>query len=81
MKLAFYKVDNSLDYERHTFDYAKNNQEILDMLHQLPEDEYRIYDFDDPDRKRGVIDSIDFQEDYNNEIYDGGWWCVVLKDK
>ena len=75
MLLAFYKVDNSLGYERHSFDdiYDKP-QEIKDMLCGLPDDELRVYDMDNS------YDVDDLKEDYNDEILDNGWWCIVIND-
>lgn len=79
MKLAFYKVDNSMNYERHTFDnlYDKPD-EIIGMLEKLTADEWRTYDMNRADAQRWP-DAQDFEEDYNDELLDGGWWCVVLR--
>lgn len=75
MKLAFYKVDNSQQYGRHEFDYiADEPKKILEMLSKLDDKELRIYDMDDK------YDAIDFEVDYNDEILDGGWWCVIIPD-
>ena len=75
MILAFYRVDNSLKYERHTFDYiAEEPKKILEMLSKLDDEELRIYDMDDK------YDVVDFEVDYNDEILDGGWWCVAIMD-
>ena len=75
MILAFYRVDNSKEYERHTFDYiADEPKKILEMLSKLDDEELRIYDMDDK------YDVYDFEVDYNDEILDGGWWCVVIMD-
>ena len=47
MTIAFYKVDNSLNYERHEFDqFCDRPQEVLDMLQRLPQDEVKFYDAD-----------------------------------
>jgi hypothetical protein len=80
MKIAFYKVNNSKDYERHTFDGICNQPEkIEEMLNELPDDEVRIYDIKvGYDTRMPSLD--DFVEDYNNEILDGGWWTVIIND-
>lgn len=71
MTLAFYKVNNSQDYNRHTFDDIYDEPEkIKEMLSKLGDDELSVYDFDNK------YDKIAFVDDYNEEIYDGGWWCV-----
>lgn len=73
--LAFYKVGNSKNYERHTFDmWFDRPQVIKDMLSELKGDEFRYYDMD------SKYDVGFFQEDYNDEELDGGWWCVVIND-
>ena len=80
MTLVFYKVENSKNYERHTFDsiYDKRD-EILRMLHQLKEDEWRTYDMNRREWK-GSPSALDFEEDYNDEFLDGGWWCIAIPD-
>lgn len=75
MTLAFYKVDNSKDYRRHTFDmWCDRPQVIKDMLSELKDEELRMYDMDN------TYDVDLFQTDYNLEVLDGGWWCVVIND-
>lgn len=73
--LAFYVVNNSKNYERHTFDMWYDKPDVIKkMLSELSDEELRMYDMDD-------MDDVDlFQEDYNDEILDGGWWCVVIND-
>lgn len=75
MTLAFYKVDNSKNYERHTFDmWCDKPQVIKEMLSELKDEELRMYNMDN------MYDVDFFQEDYNDEELDGGWWCVVIND-
>lgn len=80
MTLAFYKVENSKNFERHTFDniYDKR-EEILRMLNQLKEDEWRAYDMNRREWN-GSPNALDFEEDYNDEFLDGGWWCIAIPD-
>ena len=77
MKLGFYKVDNSLGYERHTFDYLYDDpQKIEEMLQPLLNDdnEAAIVNVED-------VDSLDyFADEYNDEVYDNGYWCVLIRD-
>lgn len=73
MTLAFYKVDNSQDYGRHTFDSIYDNPEkIKEMLSKLSDEELRMYDMD------SKYDKEDFEDDYNDEVLDGGWWLWIL---
>jgi hypothetical protein len=76
MTLAFYKVDNSLGYERHTFDDIYDKPErIKEKLFMLNDDELRCYDMSTPETADELV------EDYNDEIIDGsGWWCIVIND-
>ena len=73
MKLAFYKVSNCCDYGRHSFDDC-TPEEIEQMLEPLLErDEAAIVNVYDKE-------SLElFVEEYNDELYDGGWWCVLIK--
>lgn len=77
MTLAFFKVDNSLEYDRHTFDdICMQPSKVREMLDKLAEEgnEVRYYDLN-------VKEQVwDFQEDYNDEILDGGWWCVTINE-
>ena len=74
MILAFYKVSNSKNYGRHTFDYWHHKPEVIkQMLSELSDEELRMYDMDNDD------DTDFFQEDYNDEELDGSWWCVLIR--
>ena len=79
MTIVFYKIDNSLNYDRHEFDaLCDKPQEILDMLQQLPDEEVKFYDADQYSWQSKSPSLTDFEEDYNDEELDGGWWCIVL---
>ena len=70
--LVFYKVDNSQNYERHTFDYIYDDGEkIRKMLGKLNDDELKCYNLS--------CDLWCFVEDYNDEELDGGWWSFVYE--
>jgi len=74
MVLAFYKVNNSLGYERHTFDDMYDNPKgIKEMLSKLKDGELKMYNLGD------AREASFFQEDYNDEEMDGGWWCVLIR--
>lgn len=80
MTIAFYKVNNSLNYGRHEFDqFCDQPQEVLDMLQRLPEDEVKFYNADQYSWQSKEPTLADFETDYNDEELDNGWWCVVLK--
>ena len=80
MIIAFYKVGNSLNYERHTFDNLFDQPEkILEMLNKLSEEEVRIYEVDKYDLQSKTTNLADFEQDFNDEMLDNGWWNVVLQ--
>lgn len=82
MVIAFYKVDNSKGYERHSFDHMDKAEDIYNALNQLPEEEWRTYDLSTTSQS-GMYPSLgDFVEDYNNQIIDGdGWFVIVLPEE
>lgn len=79
--IGFYSVNNSLGYERYTFDTIYDKpKEILKMLNKLPEDEVCIYNMSLNKNGSGMESDIsDFIEDYNDEVLDGGWWSVLME--
>lgn len=79
MTIVFYRVDNSLNYGRHEFDgLCDQPKEILDMLQKLPEDEVKFYNADEYSWQTKEPSLTDFEQDYNDEELDGGWWVIVL---
>lgn len=76
MKLGLYKVDNSLGYERHTFDALYDKpRKIEEMLQPLlDKGEAVIVNLE----TEGSVD--EFVGEYNDKIYDGGWWSVLIRD-
>lgn len=79
MTIAFYKVDNSLNYGRHEFD-ANRPETIIEKLQQLPDDEVKLYDADKYSWQSETPSLADFETDYNDEQLDGGWWCIIIND-
>lgn len=77
MYLAFYSVDNSKGYERHTFDNL-TAKETLAKLQELEGDEWHLYDLSTDSYNTRTLSLADLQEDYNDEELDGGFWCVVI---
>lgn len=69
--LAFYKADNHKGFGRHTFDEIYNNPKlIVRMLLSLDDEECHIYYLPE--------DADILQDDYADEVLDGGWWLVPL---
>lgn len=81
MKIGFYRVDNSLGYKRHTFDSISDKpEEIEKMLDKLPDGEVKVYDVSAYgwDGNKPSPNLSDFEFDYNDSAFDGGWWCVII---
>lgn len=82
MTIAFYKVDNSLNYGRHEFDqFCDQPQEVLDMLQRLPDEEVKFYNADQYSFQSKVPTLADFETDYNDGEIDGCWWCIIIDDQ
>lgn len=80
MTIAFYKVDNSLNYERHEFD-ADRPETIIEKLQRLPDGEVKFYNADKYCWQTKEPTLADFETDYNDEELDGGWWCIIINDQ
>ena len=79
--LAFWSVDSEI--ERHEFDYGNDEEAFLRLWENQGEWDARFYNMDtdsysDLFGHYGILNASDFEEDYNNEEYDGGWWTKVL---
>lgn len=79
MIIAFCKVNNSLKYGRHEFD-TDRPETIIEKLQRLPEDEVKFYDADQYSWQSKTPSLADFENDYNDEELDGGWWCIIIND-
>lgn len=72
MKLALYKVGNSLGFDRHTFD-GYEPKAIEDALQPLLND----------DNEAAIVcledaESVElFVEEFNNQVYDGYWGVLI----
>ena len=79
MTIAFYKVNNSLNYGRHEFD-TNRPETIVEKLQKLPDQEVKFYDADNYGWQTKSPSLADFETDYNDEELDGGWWCIIIND-
>lgn len=80
MTIAFYKVNNSLNYERHEFD-TNRPETIIEKLQRLPDEEVKFYNADQYSWQSKQPSLADFETDYNDEQLDGGWWCIIINDQ
>ena len=81
--LAFYPVENELGWERHEFDCLDDDICFKKMWVNRNEIEVRFFNMDtkkysDPRVQDGLLNADEFEEDYNNEDFDGGWWVKAL---
>lgn len=82
--LAFYPVDNELNWDRQEFDYGTHEEAFKKMWENRKRAEVTFYDmdsnwqYDATSLGQFMAHSGDFEEDYNNEEWDGGHWVKVL---
>lgn len=80
MVLAFYSVDGN--YGRDSFDGYNTNakEDCIEIVKKLSEGTYvRLYDMGTDSRNtRATMSRAEFIEDYNDEMMDGGYWCISL---
>lgn len=71
---VFYPVGNEKDYDRYF--RAENDQETYEELIKLTNS--RVYELEKSDRRSLCLDLNDLEQDYNDEMLDGGWWMQIL---
>lgn len=75
--LVFWSV-GSYEIERHTLDDV-SDEEAFDILwHKRFELEAHFYDIEYDGYDRHMLNGSEFEQDYNDEILDGGHWVKVL---
>lgn len=75
--LAFWSA-GSYDIERHTLDDV-SDEEAFDILwHKREELEAHFYDIEYDGYDRHMLNGSEFEQDYNDELLDGGHWVKVL---
>ena len=83
--IVFYPVDNALGWERDPDEISCLEPEMAfkKMWEEQDGLDAHFYNmdtrkYDDPLGQDGMLNAADFETDYNDEIYDGGWWCQVF---
>lgn len=75
--LVFWSV-GSYEIERHTLDDV-SDEEAFDILwHKRDELDARFYDIEYDGYDRHMLNGSEFEQDYNDELLDGGKWVKVL---
>lgn len=75
--LAFWSA-GSYDIERHTLDDV-SDEEAFDILwHKRDELDAQFYDIEYDGYDRHMLNGSEFEQDYNDELLDGGMWVKVL---
>lgn len=80
MFVAFYPVNNDKGLGKHSFDHLDTHKKedcIEIMKNLLTVTGSRAFVFGE-DEKTHWPTETDFQSEYNNEVFDGGWWCIAL---
>ena len=77
LHIVFYKVGNSKEYGRHSFDCMNGHEVLKTITENLDEDEYHIFETTlGWDSKFPNLS--DFQEMYNDCELDANWWTIVI---
>ena len=78
--IAFFPVDNSLEYCGSDFD-GLNEKDIIFKLRELKRsgDQVRFYNLSNYDYSCTFPTIANLVEDYNAEELDGGWFCTKFK--
>lgn len=72
--LVFVPVDNDREIDRSVLE-SLTDKEVWEMLPANSQ----VYDLDKKVSPQGFAGMMDFVTDYNDEIFDGGWWSTVLE--
>ena len=72
--LVFVPVDNDREIDRGVLE-SMSDKEIWEML----PDNSQVYDLDKRQSRQGFAGLDDFVTDYNDEVFDGGWWSTILE--
>lgn len=75
MYAVFYPVNNNKGYERHTFDNIFDDKIVAEMLREV--EGIKAYNLESTNRSKEV-GLFDLEEDYNDEMLDGGYWLKIL---
>jgi len=80
--LVFYRVDNPLGFDRHSFDNMDDDEAYKELMKLVKYEDDHNDDFDDDFngfiRIFDTMHLADFQDDFNDEVLDDGWWCILL---
>ena len=73
--LVFWMV-GSYDIERHTLDDVSDEKAFDILWHKRDELDARFYDIEYG--RYDMLNGSEFEQDYNDELLDGGHWVKVL---
>lgn len=83
--LAFYPVDNDLGWDRYPNEIylLEPDMAFKKMWEERDALDAHFYNmdtrgYDDPLEQYGLLNATDFETDYNDELYDGGFWVQVF---
>ena len=75
--LAFWKV-GGWEVERHTLDDVSHEEAFDTLWHNRDRLDAHFYDIEYEGYDRHMLNASEFENDYNDELYDGGYWVKVL---
>lgn len=82
--LVFYTVDNGLNWGRHDFDNLGDRDAFEKIWRNRRALDARIFDMESHygndvyGFRQEFCHGGDFEDDYNDELFDGGWWTKVV---
>lgn len=68
--MMFYPVTGDND----RYEYDMDGREVLEKVKD--DDSVRIYDIDN--NSRFFMNMLDFEDNYNDELLDGGYWMTLI---
>lgn len=72
---VFYPAHNNKDYDRDSFNDITDDKVIAEMLREVKG--IKVYNLESTNRSKEV-GLFDLEEDYNDEMLDGGYWLKIL---
>lgn len=72
---VFYPVGNNKGYDRDSFNNVFDDKIVAEMLSEV--EGIKVYNLESTNRSKEV-GLFDLEEDYNDEMLDGGYWLKIL---
>jgi len=76
--LALYPVDNDLGWDRDACACLDDDMAFKKIWEEREGLDAHFYQMDTKSYSSRLLNGAEFENDYNDEYYDGGFWCKVL---